>query len=86
MKKNVVKILLPLILFAVVIGCLSCIRNRPPHAVLSPIAEEWYTCDKCNSLDGGIYGKGPLLHDRTASGYKCIHDWRMITAKEFRIL
>jgi hypothetical protein len=26
-----------------------------------------------------------LLHDRTASGCKCIHNWRRIAAEEFRI-
>jgi hypothetical protein len=28
----------------------------------------------------------PVLHYRTDSGYKCIHDWRSISAEEFKVL
>jgi hypothetical protein len=70
-------------LFAVALaGCVG----RPPHAFLPPIAEEYYACAKCDSLHGGIYGKGPLASFATSNASTCWHRWRRITRAEFQKL
>lgn len=61
----------------------SC-SNRPPYSFLPPIAEEYFRCEKCGSLDGGIYGKGPLMHPRTSTGDECVHDWKLISRVQFK--
>jgi hypothetical protein len=63
-------------------GC--AIHDRPPHAFLPPIAEEYYVCAKCGSLHGGIYGKGPLACFCSAGAATCIHDWVRITRADFQ--
>jgi hypothetical protein len=64
-------------------GCLIG-PDRVPHAVLPPIAEEYYVCAKCGSLHGGIYGKGPLEYFRTPRADGCWHKWRQISKEEFQ--
>jgi hypothetical protein len=63
-------------------GCVGA--GRQPHAFLPPIAEEYFVCDKCGSLHGGIYGKGPLASFETASAASCRHRWRKISKIEFQ--
>jgi hypothetical protein len=41
-------------------------------------------CDKCGSLDGGIYGKGPHKRLRSEPGAWCVHRWRLISHGEFK--
>jgi hypothetical protein len=79
---NEVRALAPLLLVFTLAGC--AIRDRPPHAFLPPIAEEYYVCAKCGSLDGGIYGKGPLAHFRSAGAATCRHQWMQITFADFK--
>lgn len=76
------KPLLPLLLAVVLAGC--AIHDRPPHALLPPIAEEYYVCAKCGSLHGGVYGKGPLLYLRDDKAVACIHRWSRISRGEFQ--
>lgn len=77
------RVLLLLVLALVgVNGCLA--PNQPPHAFMPPIAEEYYACDKCGSLHGGIYGKGPLASFASATATRCRHSWRPITRPEFQ--
>lgn len=52
--------------------------DQPVYKLAPPIAREYYTCAKCNSFDGGIYGKGPLHHFRSNAAAHCHHDWRQI--------
>jgi hypothetical protein len=63
-------------------GCLG--PGRPPHAVLPPIAEEYFACDKCGSLHGGIYGKGPLASFATPGAAQCWHRWQPISRADFQ--
>ena len=44
----------------------------------------YHVCEKCDSLDGGIYGKGPRKSLRTDAGGWCVHDWRPISREEFK--
>ena len=59
-------------------------RNASPHPFVTPIAQEYFYCPKCGSLDGGIYGKGPLRHYRTPSGADCFHNWSQISRSDFK--
>jgi len=47
-------------------------------------AHEYYACDKCGSLDGGIYGKGPHKRLRSESGHWCVHRWHELSRAEFK--
>lgn len=59
--------------------------DRGPHdGPFPPIAHEYHVCDKCGSLDGGVYGKGPHKRFRTDAGGWCAHDWRPIDRAEFK--
>jgi hypothetical protein len=58
--------------------------DRGPHGAFPPIAEEYYACEKCDSLDGGTYGKGPNRRFRTETGGWCVHRWQPIDRAEFR--
>ena len=63
-------------------GCLG--PGRHPHAFLPPIAEKYYACDKCSSLHGGIYGKGPLASFETKEAAGCWHRWHQISKADFQ--
>jgi hypothetical protein len=62
--------------------------NRRPFADqwFTPIVQQYHVCDRCGSLDGGNYGKGPTKSFRTEMGNQCVHQWRPITRNEFRAL
>jgi hypothetical protein len=64
------------------IGCVG--PGRHPHAFLPPIAEEYYICEKCGSLHGGIYGKGPLASFETKEAAACWHRWHQVSKAEFQ--
>jgi hypothetical protein len=82
-KMKQIQVIIPL--FAVVLaGCIG--PGRHPHAFLPPIEEEYYTCGKCGSLHGGIYGKGPLVSFATSSASKCWHRWHLVPRAEFQRL
>src|SRR6476469_9099772 len=63
-------------------GCIG--PGRHPHGFLPPIAEEYYRCEKCGSLHGGIYGKGPLASFATKAAASCWHRWSRISKTEFQ--
>lgn len=56
--------------------------DRPVYRV-PPIARQYFKCPKCCSLDGGIYGKGPVAHYRSPAAARCVHDWQEITRAQF---
>ncbi len=56
--------------------------DRPVYRV-PPIARQYFKCPKCCSLDGGIYGKGPVEHYRSPGAARCVHDWQEITRAQF---
>jgi hypothetical protein len=63
-------------------GCVGV--DRPPHAFMPPIAEEYHACLKCGSLHGGIYGKGPLASFKSEGANACRHRWNRINKEEFQ--
>jgi hypothetical protein len=85
MKRRIMLIALMLVVAVpVLVGYLRV--DRGPHAgELPPIAHEYHVCDKCGSLDGGIYGKGPHKRMRSESGNWCVHRWRSISRAEFKV-
>ena len=74
--------LLPLIALLLTSGCVG--PGRLPHTFMPPIAEEYYACEKCDSLHGGIYGKGPLANYATKEAPSCWHDWKPVSKTEFQ--
>ena len=75
-----------LVILVIVISLQACANkaDRGPHdELLPPIVQEYWACSKCGSLDGGIYGKGPLVHFRTQHGATCVHKWVRITREDF---
>lgn len=74
-----------LTLTGLLLSCVSVGKNHRVYKGLPPIAVEFYTCKKCGSYDGGLYGKGPLKHYRTRQGEDCWHDWTPISRREFAI-
>ncbi|MCL2012094.1 MAG: hypothetical protein FWG75_04820 [Cystobacterineae bacterium] len=45
------------------------------------IYQAYYECSKCNSLTGGIFGKGPTA--RSILDTECIHDWQAVYKNDF---
>ena len=66
------------------IGCIKY-YDQPVYTFFPPIDLLYYKCDKCSSYDGGIYGKGPLMHYRSENAKTCHHDWKQITEETFAI-
>lgn len=46
----------------------------------------FFKCEKCRSLEGGIYGKGPFKSFHSPQARTCIHQWQKINLGEFRTL
>lgn len=44
----------------------------------------FFSCPKCGSLSGGIFGKGPTRHYRSDDASQCVHDWENVTKAEFQ--
>jgi hypothetical protein len=61
--------------------------NKPtPHPI---IGTSYYCCDKCLSLEGGMWGKtakGTLKKYSGSYKKECIHEWREISKEEFKSL
>jgi|GEM_PF-3471103 len=58
-------------------------NNTPEGFVIC--SEGYYKCEKCKSLDGGIFGKGPCKNFMTKKATFCIHKWEKISKSDFRI-
>jgi hypothetical protein len=56
--------------------------DRSPKTQIIEMA--FFTCPKCGSLSGGIFGKGPTRHYRSDSAARCVHNWKSITKSEFQ--
>ena len=65
-------------------GCAGFQTDRPPDHKM--IEMTFFTCEKCRSLEGGIYGKGPFKSFHTTEAKKCIHQWQTISMGEFKAL
>ena len=76
---------LPIIaLVAIVMCCTGCRTDQAPEHRM--IEAAFFKCEKCLSLEGGIYGKGPFKSLHTAGASGCVHHWQRIERKEFRDL
>ena len=76
-----------LTVFAGILGALSSCAsryNQPPKTMM--IEEAFFACSKCGSLDGGIFGKGPVMHLSSADAAHCVHTWRTVSKSEFEAL
>ena len=57
-------------------------RDRPPkHAA---IEQAYFICHRCQSAQGGIYGKGPFKEFRSKTAEACVHDWSRVSRDEFK--
>jgi len=65
----------------VLVGCVTR-YDRPPKTKM--IEMGFFSCPKCGSLSGGIFGKGPTRHYRSDAASRCVHDWLSITKSEFQ--
>ena len=59
--------------------------DRPPELDYI-IGQGYHYCEKCGSLQGGIYGKGPTRRFAGAGKESCIHEWQEITRERFKQL
>lgn len=57
-------------------------RDRPPPHKM--IEEAYFVCSKCQSAQGGIYGKGPFKNFRGETASRCVHDWKRVSRDEFK--
>jgi hypothetical protein len=65
-------------------GCAGCRTDRPPDHKMIEMA--FFKCEKCHSLEGGIYGKGPFKSLRSPEAKTCVHDWQAIDMAQFKEL
>jgi hypothetical protein len=57
-------------------------RDRPPkHAM---IEEGYFICYRCQSAEGGIFGKGPFKNFRSETASKCVHEWAPVSRDQFK--
>lgn len=55
------------------------IKNKTPY--YGGIHVAYYECTKCESLYGGIFGKGPT--QKSITDKECIHSWNALTGDNF---
>jgi hypothetical protein len=55
--------------------------DRPPHRM---IEEAYFVCEPSRSLQGGIFGKGPLRAFGPLPGGCSATEWRRLTRDEFK--
>ena len=74
-----------IIIITILISVLFLMRifspfNRKPKSKYM-IFVGYYKCEKCRSLEGGIYGKGPMKILHSKKSIWCIHKWEEINKK-----
>ncbi len=69
---------------AVALLCSGCGPNQPPSH--GKVERAFFCCAKCDSLDGGIYGKGPTQSLRTPEAARCRHEWKPVSRDQFKEL
>jgi len=57
-------------------------RDRPPRHKM--MEQAYFICYRCQSAQGGIYGKGPIKEFRGKTATQCVHDWRSVSRDEFK--
>lgn len=50
------------------------------------VEEAYFSCAKCGSLVGGIFGKGPIRKYDSDNASRCVHDWQRTSRIEFQAL
>lgn len=61
-------------------GCKN--TNQPPEHGMIEMA--FFKCEQCQSVEGGIYGKGPTKKLHGPKAPECVHNWERITKDDFR--
>jgi hypothetical protein len=56
--------------------------DRPPRHTM--IDQAYFICYRCQSAQGGIYGKGPFKEFRSKSASQCVHEWSPVSRDEFK--
>jgi len=64
-------------------GCASRYDQSPDTMM---IEQAFFTCSKCGSLRGGVFGKGPTKRFQAATASRCVHDWQQVSKGEFQAL
>ena len=78
-----ISLLIALLLFCFS-GGLATKTNQPPDLDGMMIGEAFHQCKRCNSLTGGIHGKGPTKTFEGDGSDECIHEWIEIDSDTFR--
>ena len=76
--------LITIAIACLVVGCAGCYTDRPPEHKMIEMA--FFKCEKCRSIEGGIYGKGPFKSFHSEDAKTCVHNWQKVSRKEFKNL
>jgi len=57
-------------------------RDRPPRHEM--IEQAYFICYRCQSAQGGIYGKGPFKEFRGKTASQCVHEWSPVSREGFK--
>jgi hypothetical protein len=60
-------------------------RDQPPRRE-GYIVHAYHHCEKCGTVQGGIYEKGPFKQFPGPDKESCRHEWREISREEFKRL
>ncbi|QDT43602.1 hypothetical protein Pan241w_37040 [Gimesia alba] len=62
----------------------SCVSklDRPPERD-GYVVQAYHFCEKCESLQGGIYEKGPFKKFSSDQRKECVHEWQEISRDRF---
>ena len=77
----------PRVLLALTVTLLflsSCVsqRDRAPERD-GYVVHAYHYCEKCRSLQGGVYEKGPFKAFPGENKKNCIHEWQEISRERF---
>ncbi|QDU41566.1 hypothetical protein Mal52_00190 [Symmachiella dynata] len=73
-----------LAIVALLCSCASQFDRSPDWEKAS--GDCYFYCEKCGSLQGGIFTKGPIKEFAGAGKESCIHEWQEITRERFKQL
>ena len=82
-KKRMLIGLVAVIPFSLVMAYLAVVDRSPPHGMID---KSYWRCEKCGSLQGGIWGKGPTKFFDGPNRRWCVHRWEEISRDEFKRL
>jgi hypothetical protein len=68
----------------IIMSCAGERTNQAPEH--KAIEQAYFKCERCKSLEGGIYGKGPFKELHRKEAEKCVHAWIRIEKEEFKKL